>query len=40
MYVGSSKTTSLFVEEVMVTDLTAKKTYFDEFNEIENSDEN
>ena len=40
VYVGSSKTITLSVEEVMVTDLTTKKSYFDEYEEIESSDEN
>ena len=38
MYVGSSKTIMLSVEEIMVTNLAAKKSYFDEYEEI--SDEN
>ena len=40
VYIGSSKTITLSVEEVMVTDLTTKKSYFDEYEEIESSDEN
>ena len=40
MYVGSSKAITLSVEEVMVTDLTNKKSYFDEYEKIESSDEN
>ena len=40
VYVGSSKTITLSVEEVMVTDLTTKKSYFDEYEEIESSNEN
>ena len=39
VYTGSSKTIPLSVEEVMVTDLTTKKSYFDEYEEIESSDE-
>ena len=31
VYVGTSKTITLSVEEIMVTDLSAKKSYFDEF---------
>ena len=31
VYVGTSKTIMLTVEEVMVTDLFAKRSYFDEF---------
>ena len=38
--IGSSKTITLSVEEVMITDLAAKKSYFDEYEEIESSDEN
>ena len=37
---GSSKTITLSVEEVIVTDLATKKSYFDEYKEIESSDEN
>ena len=40
VYIGSSKTITLSVEEVMVTDLTTKKSYFDEYKEIESSSEN
>ena len=40
MYIGSSKTITLSVEEVMVTVLTTKKSYFYEYEEIESSDEN
>ena len=40
VYIGSSKTITVSVEEVMVTDLTTKKSYFDEYEEIESSDEN
>ena len=40
VYVGSSKTITLSVEEVMVTDLTTKKSYFDDYEEIESSNEN
>ena len=40
MYIGSNKTITLSVEEVMVTDLTAKKSYFDEYEGIESRDEN
>ena len=40
MYIGSSKTITLSVEEIMVSDLTTKKSYFDEYEEIERSDEN
>ena len=36
VYIGSSKT----IEEVMVTDLTTINSYFDEYEEIESSDEN
>ena len=40
VYIGSSKTITLSVEEIMVTDLEGKKSYFDEYEEIESSDEN
>ena len=40
MYIGSSKTITLSVVEVMVTDLTTQTLYFDEYEEIESSDEN
>ena len=40
VYIGLSKTITLSVEEVMVTDLTTKNSYFDEYEEIESSDEN
>ena len=40
VYTGSSKTITLSVEEVMATDLTTKNSYFDEYEEIESSDEN
>ena len=40
MYIGSSKTITLSVEEVMVTDLTTKRSYFDEYEEIQSTDEN
>ena len=40
MYIGSSKTITLSIEEIMVTDLTTKKSYFDEYEEIESSDGN
>ena len=40
VYNGSSKTITLSVEEVMVTDLTTKNSYFDEYEEIESSNEN
>ena len=40
MYIGSSKTITLSIEEIMVTDLTTKKSCFDEYEEIESSDEN
>ena len=40
VYVGSSKTIMLSIEEIMVTDLATKKSYFDEYEEIESSDEN
>ena len=40
VYVGSSKTITLSVEEIMVTDLATKKSYFNEYEEIESSDEN
>ena len=33
VYVGSSKTITLSVEEIMVTDMAAKKSYFDEYEE-------
>ena len=39
MYTGSSKTITLSIEEIMVTDLITKKSYFDEYEEIESSDE-
>ena len=35
-----AKTISLSVEEVMVTALASKKSYFEEYEEIESSDEN
>ena len=38
VYVGSSKTITLSVEEIMATDLAAKKSYFDEYEEM-NSNE-
>ena len=38
MYTGSSKTITLSVEEVMVTDLTTKKSSFDEYEEMVNDD--
>ena len=34
MYVGSSKTITLFVEEIMDTKLALKKSYFDEYEEM------
>ena len=34
MYIGSSKTITLSVEDVMVTDLTTKNSYFDEYEEM------
>ena len=37
VYIGSSKTITLSIEEIMVTDLSAKKSYFQEY---ESSDEN
>ena len=43
MYVGSSKTITLSVEEIMATKLTYKDSYFDECDEIisnESSSEN
>ena len=40
VYIGSSKTIMLSIEEIMVTHLTNKNSYFDEFEEIESSDEN
>ena len=40
VYIGSNKTITLSVEEVMFTNLTTKKSYFDEYEEIESSDEN
>ena len=40
VYVGSSKMVTLSVEEIMVTDLTTKKSYFDEYEEIESSNQN
>ena len=39
VYVGSSKMITLSVEEIMATELTIKKLYFDEYEEIESSDE-
>ena len=39
MYVGSNKTITLSVEEIWATELTIKKLYFDEYEEIESSDE-
>ena len=38
MYVGSSKTITLSAEEIMATELNTKKSYFDEYEEM-NSDE-
>ena len=38
-YVGSSKTITLSVEEIMATELNTKQSYFDEYEEI-NSNEN
>ena len=40
VYAGSSKMIMLSVEEIMVTNLTTKKSYFDVYEEIESSDEN
>ena len=40
VYIGSSKTITLSVEEIMVTDLASRKSYFEEYEEIESSDEN
>ena len=40
VYIGSSKTIRLSIEEIMVNDRTTKKSYFDEYEEIESSDEN
>ena len=37
VYIGTSKTITFSVEKIMVTDLSAKKSYFDE---CESSDEN
>ena len=34
MYIGSSKTITLSVEEIMVTDMDAKKSYFNEYEEM------
>ena len=34
VYIGSNKTITLSVEEIMVTDLTTKKSYFDEDEEM------
>ena len=34
MYVGSSKTIMLSVEEIMVTDLAITRSYFDEYEEM------
>ena len=39
VYVGSNKTITLSVEEIWATELTIKKLYFDEYEEIESSDE-
>ena len=38
MYIGSSKTITLSVEEIMATKLTLKDSYFDEYEKM-NSDE-
>ena len=38
MYVSSNKTITLSVEEIMATELNTKRSYFDEFEEM-NSDE-
>ena len=38
MYVGSSKTITLSVEEIIATKLTLKDSYYDEYEEM-NSDE-
>ena len=37
VYIGSSKTIRLSIEEIMVNDLTTKKSYFDEYEEIEST---
>ena len=37
-YVGSSKTITLSVEEIMVTDMATKKSYFDECEEIKSNE--
>ena len=34
VYVGSSKTITLLVEEIMVTELNTKRSYFDEYEEM------
>ena len=34
VYVGSSKMIMISIEEIMVTDLTTKKSYFDEYEEM------
>ena len=34
VYAGSSKTITLSVEEIMATELTLRKSYFDEYEEI------
>ena len=34
MYVGISKTITLSVEEIMVTELNTKRSYFDEYEEM------
>ena len=34
VYVGSSKTITLSVEEIMVTELNTKRSYFDEYEEM------
>ena len=39
VYVGSRKTITLSVEEIIATELTIKKSYIDEYEEIESSDE-
>ena len=40
VYVGTSKMITFSVEEIMVIGLSAKKSYFDKYEEIESSDEN
>ena len=39
VYVGLSKMIRVSVEEIMATELTIKQSYFDEYEEIESSDE-